>query len=203
MSVQLSLYLKEGTKSTHDQAETSDFQRRLANAEISRKAYADYIGQLYLVHSALEKGLAGDARTKEIADPAQFQAEFLARDLNELGIDTTKIEPLPSTKRMLASIAENAKSHPLGLIGYHYVLLGSKHGGKYIAAQVRKKFDFDGAGCLYFDPYGTNFQSIWAQFKSNLDGVTADECDGAAVLQSAKEMFNYVGELGHDLSSVE
>jgi heme oxygenase (biliverdin-producing, ferredoxin) len=203
MSFQLSTYLKEGTRQTHDQAESSNFQHRLANADISRHAYADYIGQLYLVHRALEDRLAANPETKAVADQTQFQADFLARDLKVLGTDPDTIVPRVATKGMLAKIDRESKSNPLGLLGYHYVLLGSKHGGKFIAAQVRKKFDFDGAGCLYFDPYGTNFQEIWQQFKTKLDGATNDESGGEVVLQAAREMFDYFSALGSELSAVD
>ncbi|HEY9773739.1 MAG TPA: biliverdin-producing heme oxygenase [Planktothrix sp.] len=201
MSFQLSTYLKEGTKSTHDQAETSQFQRRLANAEISRTDYADYMGQLYLIHRALEHGLASNAATKDVANQQEFQADYLARDLKVLGQEPDKVKPRNATKEMLARIESESKSNPLALLGYHYVLLGSKHGGKFIAAKVREKFEFDGEGCLYFDPYGTNFMPIWLKFKSNLDTAAQDETGGAIVLNAAKDMFEYFAKLGSELDA--
>jgi heme oxygenase len=197
--VQLSTYLKESTRSVHNEAETSDFQRQLGTGSISLEAYKAYLSQLFLVHNALERGLAASSETNEIATPWQFQTDYLERDLKTLGVYTGDIQPLTPTSEILFRIEQNARSNPLALLGYHYVLFGSKHGGKYIAVQIRKKFGFEGEGCLYFDPYGTTFQNHWLEFRAGLDKVNTSESSAQIVLDAAKEMFQYFGKLGIEL----
>ena len=199
--VQLSAFLKEGTRETHNQAESSDFQSRLANAELSLDKYGAYLGQLYLVHQLLEKGLAEDPICSKVAKETQFQTEFLRRDLVALGVNPSEIQPLPPTSEILYRIEQGTRSNPMSLIGHHYVLFGSKHGGKYIAAQIRKKFSFDADGSLYFDPYGANFQPQWVEFRTAMDNLETSEPVAQTILQAAREMFSYVGALGYELSN--
>jgi len=197
--VQLSTYLKEATRSVHNEAETSDFQRQLGTGSVSLEAYKSYLSQLYLVHNALERGLAASSETNEIATPWQFQTDFLDRDLKALDVNIGDIQPFTATSELLFRIEQNSRSNPLALLGYHYVVFGSKHGGKYIAVQIRKKFGFEGEGCLYFDPYGTNFQTHWLEFRAGLDKVSTSQASAAVVLEAAKEMFQYFGKLGLEL----
>ncbi len=201
--VQLSTYLKEGTRTTHTEAESNDFQRQLASAELSLGTYKQYLGQLYLVHSLLEQELADNNKLSEITKPSQFQAPYLKRDLESLNVNVHEIQPFKSTSDIMFRIQQNSRSQPQALVGYHYVLLGSKHGGKYIAVSLRKKFNFDEAGCLYFDPYGTTFQSHWAEFKEGMDRLTDSQVVADAVLAAAREMFLYFAALGSELCSTE
>ncbi len=163
--VQLSTFLKEGTRASHNDAETSDFQHRLASADLSLDSYKAYLGQLYLMHFVLERGLASNEQLAQVAKPIQFQAEFLQRDLAELKVQAADVKPLPSTKKIIERIEQMTKKILPDWSGITDVVLGSKHGAKFIAASIRKKFGFEKARCLYFDPYGTTFQSIWAEFR--------------------------------------
>ena len=53
------------------------FQHRLASADLSLDSYKAYLGQLYLMHFVLERGLASNEQLAHVAKPIQFQAEFL------------------------------------------------------------------------------------------------------------------------------
>lgn len=199
--VQLSAILKQGTRQNHDAAESSDFQARLANANLPLDAYKAYLEQLYLIHSRLEQGLVTSEDLRQVAKSEQHQTDFLKRDLESLGVNVGTIKPLSSTATILTHIEEKTRNQPLSLLGYHYVLFGSKHGGKFIAAQIRKKFGFESAGCLYFDPYGTNFQGYWQDFRESMDKLANQKDFADSALDSAKEMFSYFDRLGNELSS--
>jgi heme oxygenase len=200
--VQLSTFLKEGTKQTHNEAESNDFQRQLASAELSLDTYGKYLGQLYLVHDFLEHQLADNKMLNQVVTPDQFQAGYLQRDLTALGINANEVQPLQSTTEILFRMEQSQRKNPISLLGHHYVLFGSKHGGKYIAVQLRKAFNFDSAGCLYFDPYGTTFQSHWSDFRSAMDKLVTTSTVAELVLHSARDMFRYVGALGSELSTI-
>ncbi|MFX9692342.1 biliverdin-producing heme oxygenase, partial [Acinetobacter baumannii] len=72
------------------------------------------------------------------------------------------------------------------LLGSHYVLLGSKHGGKYIAHSLQSKYHLnEGKGAIYFDPYGTNFQQIWKSFVAGMNELPLGSEDEEAMVLAA------------------
>lgn len=200
--MQLSLMLREHTKDAHNGAEASNFQRLLGNADLELVEYRRYLEQLYLVHNALERALSANTATRAVASEEQFQTEHLRRDIEALGGATDNITPLSSTKYMLQKISDYSESAPLNLLGSHYVLLGSKHGGKMIAAQWQKKHHLPNGGATYMDPYGGTFMPLWMSFKTALDGTSVSDAQAEEIVRSAREMFEYVGKLGAELMSL-
>ena len=82
----------------------------------------------------------------------------------------------------------------------HYVLLGSKHGGKFVAKACQDSYNLvDGKGALYFDPYGPNFMPIWKTFKESMNDLPLNEGEIDKVCSAAGQMFNSIGEIGNEL----
>ena len=77
--------LRESTRDLHDAAEHHDFQRAFAQGSLPRDRYVDYLGQMYLVHKALEGQLRRAAETSEairaVVDERQYQVPYLVEDL--------------------------------------------------------------------------------------------------------------------------
>jgi heme oxygenase len=194
--------LKDSTRAMHDSAEGSQFQGRLANGALPRQLYIDYLEQLYLVHSKLEQAIrktAGD-KTKNIVSDDQLQEPFLRQDLESFGKSVQEIKPLSATSKLLSQIDELAKTCPVALLGMHYVLLGSKHGGKFVAKTCQDSYNLvDGKGALYFDPYGPNFMPIWKTFKESMNDLPLEDGEIDKVCSAAGQMFNSIGEIGGEL----
>ncbi len=199
--------LKESTRSMHDSAEGSQFQGLLAKGMLSESAYADYLAQLYLVHSTLEKEIRRRADSKngfdKIVSNEQLQEPFLKADLERFGRKVEDIKPLPSTQRLLRLLENYSEACPPALLGMHYVLLGSKHGGKFIAKTCSETYNLqDGKGVMYFDPYGQNFMPIWKAFKEEMNQLELNEKDREKVCAAAGVMFMAVTEIGGELMPV-
>jgi len=195
--------LKERTRGHHDNAEGQEFQRQLAGGELPKPLYVKYLGQLFLIHGFLEKKLleAQSTTTPEIAKiltPEQLQVSYLEKDLTFFGVDTKNIQPVSATKELIAKIDATAKICPLALLGYHYVLLGSKHGGKFIAHNLNEKYQLNGEGILYFDPYGQSFQPLWKEFASQFNEVPITESQEIAAIDAASVMFEEIANLSEE-----
>ena len=131
--------LREETRDLHASAEGKAFQRRMLSGELSREEYVAWLGQMLLVHRALEAHLRRLWQT----DPAfaalreeQFQEPYLLADLAALDDASGGHAPLAATAALIADIERAAVETPLALLGHHYVLEGSNNGNRYIVRRL-------------------------------------------------------------------
>jgi len=203
----LSERLRTSTKPLHDSAEGHNFQRLLANGLLPIPLYSAYLGQLFLIHQTLETHLRlladNDARFSRVISPSQYQEQFLKTDLGFLGIDMAALAPLAATAELLRKVAVAQNKNPVSLVGFHYVLLGSKHGGKFIARQLTQKYGFDGQGIKYFDPYGDEFIRHWRGFIDGLNQAQLTESDADDIIENAQATFLGISDIGSALESSE
>ncbi len=195
--------LKATTRADHDSAEGHDFQRLLFSGQLPYETFCDYVGQLFVLHKALEDELkAGlsDERIRKVLGEWQYQEGFLDKDLTALGRKSADCKPLPATAKIIDAIRETSKKHPIALLGYHYVLLGSKHGARMICPNLKKSYNLEGSGgTLYFDPYEGQFMKLWGEFKDSMNKNELSEAETAEILDAAKLMFRAMGEIGEGL----
>ncbi len=195
--------LKSTTRADHDSAEGHDFQRLLFSGQLPYETFCDYVGQLFVLHKALEDELklaSQDARVNKVLGDWQYQEGFLDSDLTALGRKSADCKPLPATAKIIGSIKATSKKHPIALLGYHYVLLGSKHGARMICPNLKKSYNLDGHnGTLYFDPYEGKFMQLWGEFKDSMNNNQLNESETAEILEAAKLMFQAMGEIGEGL----
>ncbi len=195
--------LKEDTKAAHNSAEGNKLQAELGSGAISPERYQAYMSQLYLVHKALENGIKSTIPASAYRDAItddHYQEPFLFNDLKALGVDCSSVKPLKGTAKLLENIDEYSKSCPPALLGYHYVLLGSKHGGKLLAKRLQEQFKFaDGVGCKYFDPYGQAFMPLWLEFKQKMNDGAGDEREQQKIIEAAKGMFIGIQEICNEI----
>jgi heme oxygenase len=195
--------LKSTTRADHDSAEGHDFQRLLFSGQLPYETFCDYVGQLFVLHKALEDELKvakTDERVRKVLGDWQFQEGFLNSDLIALGRKSSECKPLPATEKIIDAIKATGKKHPIALLGYHYVLLGSKHGARMICPNLKKSYNLDGhSGTLYFDPYEGKFMQLWGEFKESMNQNQLNEAETAEILNAAKLMFIAMGEIGEGL----
>ena len=202
----LSAKLKDGTWDLHSAAEKQPFQQNLVRGKVSRDAYTGWLGQMLLIHRALESGLrdlvANDPRAAAVVTDEQYQEPYLLEDLGTLGLDAGDVEPLAETTALLERIAQTAADAPLGLLGFHYVLEGSNNGNAFIARAVRPALGLDpGSGDRYLDPYGERQRPLWAAFKDAIDTGEFTEAEHELLIQSARTMFGAISDLSAALPS--
>jgi heme oxygenase len=195
--------LKIGTQDMHSLAEGRQFQRRMLKGAISRGEYTDWLGQMLLLHRALEKHLFG----RLLGDPLfaavreeQFQEPNLIADLAALGCDTEAVTPLPATAALIADIDRAAAETPLALLGYHYVLEGSKNGNRFIARQLVPALGLAPRRAdRYLDPFASAQPVKWAEFKAAMTAIPFAAPQIDVLVAAARRMFEGIGELSDQL----
>lgn len=196
--------LKARTAEQHRRAEQSPFMRGLVSGQVTRERYARWLGQMMHVHAALESEIvahrAGEPRLA-VASDEQFGAQRLRADLVALGVDPASVKPLAGATVLAERVRAVAAECPVALLGFHYVLEGSKNGNTYIAKALRRTLGLaPGAGDSYLDPYGDQQRARWAAFREAMGGQDYSDTDAAAVLEAACTMFDGITELNGGLA---
>jgi len=194
--------LKERTGEHHRRAEQQPLQRALVSGTATREQYTQWLGQMLVVHIALEREIefcrAAEPRLAVAADD-QFGHPRLAADLRTLGIDPGAIGASAATAATAAvceAIRAAAAVMPVSLLGFHYVLEGSKNGNRYIAIALRRGLGLSpGSGDTYLDPYGEHQRAKWQAFRAAMGGGTYSEAETEAIIGAAGAMFDGVSAL--------
>ena len=185
--------LKADTASLHERAERHPAMRGLMTGTMPIAALVMQLGQMMLVHQALEQALRANAGTPAIAavyKPYHDRAGKYAADVKALGGNPASITATPSTARVIAAIKA---AEPTALIGYFYVLEGSTNGAKFIGAALARAYSLlDRRGLSAQDPHGDKQQERWQAFKSGLAGVELTGSQADAVVAAANEQFGHV-----------
>ena len=197
--------LKSETADLHQAAESSPLQRRLVKGELPRDLYAAFLGQMYLVHAALEQAVrdasASHPGFSAVVREYHHREPQLCEDLAFLGVDLNAITPIGATTAMLTAIARTAAERPIALLGMLYVLEGSTNGSKFIASAVRKAYQLEqGPGAAYLDPHGELQRDRWQAFKHDMDSVGFTETEAQDIIATAKGMFRSITDISDELS---
>lgn len=196
--------LKTSTLEQHQAAESHPFQRNLAAGKLPREQYIANLGQLLLLHKALEAGLrASISRVPAIARVVreyQYQEPYLLEDLKFFGVDPTSVRPTSATRALVSAIQQYQASAPLKLLGMHYVLEGSNNGSKFICRSVRRAYGLEGvSGNRYMDPYGDQQRAYWELFKQDMNAQNFAQPQIDELIAGAREMFDAISAVGQDL----
>jgi heme oxygenase len=186
--------LKAETSELHTQAEKMPLQHAMVTGQISREAFASFLGQLHFVHEALEKAIV-DARGRcerlRVVPEEQLQhSSRIGEDLRTVGGAQPTVKINPATERVVRDMHALAASDPMALLGVHYVLEGSMNGNRYIAKAMRRGLGLEGtSGTRYLDPYGEAQREKWIGFRMAVDRLEWSGSEVEAALRGAKMMF--------------
>lgn len=200
----LAAALKDNTWDLHQEAESGDLQKRLVKGELGKHEYASHLGQLYLVHRALENCLdkAPCDHVKSLNSEDLNHTGKLEADLAFLSIDPADVQPVPATSSFVGWIEETAQEHPTALIGVQYVLEGSTNGNGYIAKKIGPALGLEEDGLRYLKSYGPAQRETWARFKSRLDTLDLSEESRQRVVAAARRTFEGVRDINQELLEV-
>ena len=196
--------LRTETRDLHERVEKQEFQRRMVSGGLTRDDYAAWLGQMLLIHEALEGPLAArmgaDPRFSAVTR-RQLQAPHLVADLAALGVDPTDLRPLPATARLTERIAADAEREPLRLLGHHYVLEGSNNGNRFISRKLLPSLGLSrDHGGRYLEPYGDEQPAVWRTFKADMSAIDFSPAEIDGLVDAAREMFSAIGDLSAELA---
>lgn len=194
--------LKARTTDHHHRAERSRFQQDLVKGRVTRREYADWLGQLLCLFRGLEAAWveAGlEARYPDVGLRAWGRTAALESDLRDLGDDAVAPRHGAGTDQFVAYLRRLGGEHPAGLLGVVYVLEGSTNGSVYIARAIRAGLGLvGGKASAYLDPYGDGQRVRWAEFKAALDRV--DEAGSLPIMiEAAQATFDAMAQIGEEL----
>lgn len=199
--------IRQTTLPYHKRAEHADFQQRLVAGKHGPVQYGAWLGQMLLIHRALEQleegGVRGEGATSWPIERGHFKTAELEADLVALGADPADVTPLPATRAFVAQCQAwaTAPAEAWRLLGVWYVLEGATNGGRYIARNVRRGAGVEGtAGTRYLDPYGEAQPQRWLEFKDALN-ASVPEAMVPRVVEAACATYDAVTAMGAELSA--
>lgn len=145
----LNAALMQGTAEIHREAERRPFMVAQFKGELSKDAYAAYIGRLFYVYIALEEAaenLKGHPQVGPLYSPELFRVEKLDKDLTALvGPDwRKKIPPTPASEAYATRIREIAEEFPPAYVAHHWLrYMGYVLGQGLIRDLLRKTYGRD------------------------------------------------------------
>lgn len=196
--------LKEATAEQHRDAETRRLQKAMVQGRISDAEYGAWLGQMYLVHRALDEAL-GEALPANpilgdiVRDEGRHVANLRA-DLAAHGVDADAVEALPATAGLIESIRAALRDEPLALLGHNYVLEGSMNGNTYIARALARSLPH--ASRRYLDPYGEAQRPTWLAYRERMNSAGFDASAAARMLAAAQQMFAGIAAMSDEISAV-
>jgi heme oxygenase len=196
--------LKDSTRKRHEQAEAHPFQGSLAQGRLPIAAYRRYVVQLAHLHQKFESDLhqvATRSPFDSVVVDEHYQLPFLLNDLKALGVSLDSEAALPCVHEFAGH--QDLKAKPEALLGALYVLLGSKHGGKFIAHKVKESYQLGEAGYTYFNPYGENFRLLWQNFTAALNALPEDEKLRTNIVAGADSTFDLFVKIGEEIWKTE
>lgn len=137
----LSEALKSGTAASHTQAEDVHFVKNFIRGIIDRELYAQLVGDLLHVYSALEQAL--DQHAPNYFSTCHFPKELDRTAALKEDVDfwhTTAMPPIsPATQDYIDRIHHCCQTNPLLLLAHAYTrYLGDLSGGKILARVARR-----------------------------------------------------------------
>jgi len=196
--------LKEATAEQHRDAERRRLQLDMVRGRLSGAEYADWLGQMFLLHRALWEEIElrrdGCGPLADVVRDEGLHVANLRKDLARLGIAPERVVPLAATAFAILSIRREAESEPLALLGYNYVLEGSMNGNRFIAQAMEKVGGIRAVS--YLDPYGDEQRPTWLAYRERMNalGLTAEQGDG--VVAAARDMFSFIAEMSDGVVEV-
>lgn len=167
--------LRKAIKDKHDAAEAHPFTALLLSGSIPKQTYGELLYNMTLIYAALE------SRMRQIGtfndSPEMFRAEIMARDYDELDLDSVTIH-----KSTLACIDRIEEVSDHDLMAYFYLYhMADMYGGQMIKKHIpgsAKRFEF------------TDRPALIAKIREHLTDDLADEANRA---------FGYTLELFDEL----
>ncbi|MEV6601335.1 biliverdin-producing heme oxygenase [Actinoplanes sp. NPDC051346] len=188
----LSVRLRTGTRTEHDEAQGSGFLDRLAAGSLPRAAYADLAGQHWFIYETLEQAataMAEDPVAGAFVFPELTRLPALADDLAELGGESGPVA-LPSTREYCARLREVAFDKPWGFVAHHYTrYLGDLSGGQFLGPAIAKAYGLDGAGHRFFVFEGVSPPEFRSRYRDRLDAAGFSPEDERLLLAEVSEAY--------------
>lgn len=183
----LSLLLKQETRSLHERVDQHIVLKRLMLTNLSLAKYYTALSALRDWHNLLSHNVDFSLIPKQLFDH-KIHIERINSDLFQL--DRKLIDEPPDSSNFHANQFSSLNSnHPLG---YFYVAQGSMLGGQHILRRLKHALGEEQCHniCQYFTGYGIKTQEVWTQSSAFLNAQELTPNERTEVISSAQEAFS-------------
>lgn len=200
--------LRVETEQMHHEAEQRPVEKALLAGTLPLETYQAWLAQRGHFHSVLENALTTacrkDARLARLITPTQYQAENVRADLSYFKVDLAAHPPLNCVTAAQPTLEQWATAAPSRLLGVHYVLEGSKNGGRYLARSIQRAYNLPGPdGLRYLDPHGEQQRPLWQAFKDAVNAETFSSEEADAIVAAAQQTYRWVSAIDDALRQFE
>ncbi len=197
-------HLRTATQALHTHAESQALQRDMMRGCLPQELLIAYLEQLLLIHQPLEEALrllvTRVPALQQVVQPWHYHTSRLVGDLRYFESDLHALQPVPATAEFLTRLATYRTEASLAVLGVHYVLEGSKNGGRFQAAKVREMYELKSQdGTTYLDPYGMQQPALWGAYKEAMNGLSLTLEARATILEGANATFLAFSGMCQDL----
>jgi heme oxygenase len=193
-------YLRDSTRSAHQDAESRPLNRALARATLPLPAWVVNLEQHLLLHRALERRLETVAERHPSWRPmieGRRRSPDLEADLAHWAGNQAP-GPGPAVTAAVAAL-DSADDH--AVLGMLYVSEGSTNGGRFLTRCAARAWHLDPAGragLRTLDPYGEAQPARWADFKTALAALDLTAEARERVREGALAMFGVVAAVADE-----
>jgi heme oxygenase len=194
--------LREATRPLHDRLECHALAQAMIDGTIPRPRYVALLGQLRLLHDALEQAWETEPACAAVFDSSMKRLAVLDADFARLG-ETIPATPLPPLAAFLRRVEVWRVGSPWALLGPLYVLEGSRMGSLVLARPLAKALGVSpapGHGLDYHLVGSQGRHVAWNRFLDRLRRLPLSEEQRAAVCEAAVATFAVLGEIFENLA---
>jgi heme oxygenase len=191
----LSVRLRHGTRTVHNEAQRSGFLSALAQGRLPWEAYAELTAQHFFVYEELELATAA-----MVHDPVA--GAFVSRDLARLpAIEAdlaflhgprwqNRITALAATTTYCTRLRDVAFRGAPEFVAHHYTrYLGDLSGGQYLGPAIARSYGLNGDGHRFFAFPGVEPAAFKARYRALLDSVPWSPAEQATFLAEVIEAY--------------
>ncbi len=130
--------VREAISASHNAIEKTPFSIAMMDGSLSKANYARGLGQLFLIHRALETCAPNSPLVRPFFSSEMIRCPAIERDLQALAATADDLRPMAETAKIILAIDAWADQKPLCLLGCIYILEGSRMGSLVIARPLSK-----------------------------------------------------------------
>lgn len=195
---QLSVLMRDGSRSEHDDAEGSAFMEELLAGKLSPEGYLVYLRRLRGIYEAMEeisRTLVDDPIAGVMIDPNLDRLSAIDADIDYWAERTEGSDQFaPKSDAVDAYLARLRESGSWGglFVAHHYTrYLGDLSGGQAIGKILSRAYELDGRGVAFYDfPKIAKLKLYKDEYRAKLDSLEMSEADKLRLLDEVKVAFN-------------
>jgi heme oxygenase len=178
--------IRAAISSAHEKIEKTPYSIAIMRGSIGITDYAVSLAQLHAVHQALE-AVAPGSEFSDFFDEEMVRTTAIKRDLNFWGVRLGDLTIMPEAIATTQLIRSSVENDPVSLLGFIYVLEGSRMGSLVIVKPLSAAFQVtphDGQGLDYHTEGARKTPGRLAAWKARVEQLGLNDAD-VTVMESA------------------